>query len=211
MIVSKGARGPNPENVKVRTFGAQFAEVEVDVQTGDVTVTRVVAVHDFGRVLNPLTLGSQVEGGIVQGTGFALMEERFIDPLTGRSMNSNLEAYKIPTMLDVPFIEYSFIDHPDEICNSIGSKGAGEPPIIPTAAAIANAVFDATGVRVRSLPITREKLLEEMAKAKTQGQHLDQPADTKKRRRQSGANKKASDMRRGSFTCEHSSTSTQSP
>ncbi|MCL5958981.1 MAG: xanthine dehydrogenase family protein molybdopterin-binding subunit [Chloroflexi bacterium] len=159
-IMGQGAREPNPENVKIRTFGAQLAEVEVDIQTGEVTVLRVVAVHDFGRVINPLTLSSQIEGGVIQGTGFALMEERFIDPESGKSLNANLEAYKIPTMLDVPTIDYSFIDRPDEMCNSIGAKGAGEPPIIPTAAAIANAVFDATGVRIKSLPITREKMLE---------------------------------------------------
>lgn len=168
MIIGKGARGPNPDNVKVRTFGAQFAEVEVDVETGDVVVTRVVAVHDFGRVINPLTLSSQVEGGIVQGTGYALMEERIIDPQTGRPLNPNLEAYKIPTMLDVPLVDYAFVDHPDVICNSIGARGAGEPPIIPTAPAIANAVFDATGVRIRSLPITRERMLEQLGKMRVQ-------------------------------------------
>ncbi|MBI2952695.1 MAG: xanthine dehydrogenase family protein molybdopterin-binding subunit [Chloroflexi bacterium] len=162
MIIGQGARGPNPSDAKVRTFGAQFAEVEVDVETGDVTVLRVAAVHDFGRVINPLTLGNQVEGGIVQGTGFALMEERIVDSPTGKALNANLEAYKVPTMLDVPSIESHPIDLPDEICNSIGAKGAGEPPIIPTAPAIANAVFDATGIRIRSLPITRDKLLEEI-------------------------------------------------
>ena len=184
MIVGKGARGPNPSNVKVRTFGAQFAEVEVDVETGDVTVTRVVAVHDFGRIINPLTSGSQIEGGIVQGIGFALMEERFVDPESGTSLNANLEAYKIPTMLDIPIIEHALLDRPDESCNSIGSKGAGEPPIIPTAAAIANAVYDAAGVRVRSLPITREKILEEIGKLKLQPKlGSEAPGPAQKRRR----------------------------
>jgi xanthine dehydrogenase YagR molybdenum-binding subunit len=160
MVMGKGAREPNPGKVKVRTFGAQFAEVEVDVDTGEVTVTRVVAVHDFGRVINPLTLSSQVEGGIAQGMGFALMEKRFVDPENGKSLNPNLESYKVPTILDIPSIDAGFIDRPDEKANSIGAKGAGEPPIIPTAAAIANAVFAATGIRIRSLPLTREKVLD---------------------------------------------------
>ncbi|MBI4317914.1 MAG: xanthine dehydrogenase family protein molybdopterin-binding subunit [Chloroflexi bacterium] len=164
MIVGKGARGPNPSNVKVRTFGAQFAEVEVDIETGDITVLRVVAVHDFGRVINPLTLGSQIEGGILQGTGFALMEERVLDPETGKSLNANLEDYNILTMLDAPEIQCLPQDRPDEVCNTLGAKGAGEPPIIPTAPAIANAICAATGTRIRSLPITRDKLLEALAR-----------------------------------------------
>mgnify|MGYP005840099227 CR=1 FL=1 len=141
--------------VQSRRHGPGKAPVRLNVNGES---HEVAAVHDFGRVINPLTLSSQVEGGIVQGTGYALMEERIMDPQTGRPLNPNLEAYKIPTMLDVPLVEYAFVDRPDVICNSIGARGAGEPPIIPTAPAIANAVFDATGVRIRSLPITRDRI-----------------------------------------------------
>jgi len=160
MVIGKGARGPNPSEVSVNTFGAQFAEVEVDTQTGEVRVLRIVAAHEFGRVLNPLTLSSQIEGGVFQGVGFAMMEERIMDPSTGRFVNPNLSEYRLPTALDIPTVDSLFIGPPDEQSNNTGAKGAGEPPIIPPAAAIANAVFNATGVRVRELPLTRARVLE---------------------------------------------------
>ncbi|HKJ86244.1 MAG TPA: xanthine dehydrogenase family protein molybdopterin-binding subunit, partial [Spirochaetia bacterium] len=160
MVIGKGARGPNPSEVSVNTFGAQFAEVEVDTQTGEVRVLRIVAAHEFGRVLNPLTLSSQIEGGVFQGVGFAMMEERIMDPSTGRFVNPNLSEYRLPTALDVPTVDSLFIGPPDEQSNNTGAKGAGEPPIIPPAAAIANAVFNATGVRIRELPLTRARVLE---------------------------------------------------
>lgn len=160
MIVGRGARGPNPEDVSVMTFGAQFAQVEVDTETGEVTVQKIVAVHDVGRVINPLTLSSQIEGGIIQGLGFALSEQRVVDRVTGVVVNNNLENYKIPTTLDVPEIIHEMIDRPDLRANNLGVKGVGEPPIIPTAAAIANAVADALGVRIYELPITKDKVLQ---------------------------------------------------
>ncbi|TVR61318.1 MAG: xanthine dehydrogenase family protein molybdopterin-binding subunit [Spirochaetaceae bacterium] len=159
MVIGKGARGPNPSDVSVNTFGAQFAEVEVDTSTGEVRVLRVVAAHELGRVLNPLTLSSQIEGGVFQAVGLALMEERVLDPSTGRFVNPNLSEYRLPTTFDVPTVESLFIGPPDEQSNNTGAKGAGEPPIIPTAAAIANAVFNAIGVRIRELPLTRERVL----------------------------------------------------
>ncbi len=160
MIVGQGSRAPNPSNVVIRTFGAQFAEVEVDIETGEVRVLKIVASHDCGRILNPLTTSSQIEGGIIQGLGFALMEQRVDDVNTGKVVNPNLASYHIPTMLDVPEIEVRMIDRADPIINNLGSKGVGEPPIIPTAAAIANAVYDAIGVRFHRLPLTRERVLE---------------------------------------------------
>jgi xanthine dehydrogenase YagR molybdenum-binding subunit len=160
MIIGRGVRGPNPEKVSVNTFGAHFAEVEVDSQTGKVTVLRVVAAHGFGRVLNPLTLSSQVEGGVIQGLGFGLLEGRVMDGRTGKMTNPNLTDYKMPTVMETPKIEMLASDAVDSQATSIGSKGAGEPPIIPTAAAIANAVFDAIGIRVRDLPITPDRILE---------------------------------------------------
>ncbi|MBN1686268.1 MAG: xanthine dehydrogenase family protein molybdopterin-binding subunit [Spirochaetales bacterium] len=160
MIIGKGARGPNPEEYNVNTFGAQFAEVEVDTETGEVRVLNVVAAHEFGRVINPLTLGSQIEGGVIQGLGFGLFEGRVMDRNTGKSVNPNLEDYKIPTALDVPDIDWNAVGPADPIATNIGAKGAGEPPIIPPAAAIANAVFDAIGLRIYDLPITPAKILD---------------------------------------------------
>jgi xanthine dehydrogenase YagR molybdenum-binding subunit len=160
MVIGKGARGPNPEGHNVNTFGAHFAEVEVDTETGEVKVLDIVTAHEFGRVINPLTLSSQVEGGVIQGLGFGLYEGRIMDRNTGKSVNPNLEDYKIPTALDIPNIDSNSIGPADPIATNIGAKGAGEPPIIPPAAAIANAVFDAIGIRIYDLPITPAKILD---------------------------------------------------
>lgn len=164
MIVGHGSRGPNPEGVAIRTFGAQFAEVEVDMETGAVRVVKIVASHDCGRILNPLTTSSQIEGGVIQGLGYALMEQRFVDEHTGAVVNPNLEGYHIPTMMDVPEIEVRMIDRADVHINNLGSKGVGEPPIIPTAPAIVNAVADAIGIHFHQLPLTRDRVLEEIQK-----------------------------------------------
>jgi xanthine dehydrogenase YagR molybdenum-binding subunit len=155
----EGKRGPNPEDKSIRTCGAQCAEVEVDTETGEVTVLRVVAAHDCGRVINPLLVDSQVIGGITQALGYALSEERVVDHRLGEVLNANLEEYKVPTVADIPQIANLTQSMPDEEANPSGVKGIGEPPLIPGAAAIANAIFDATGVRVRDLPIKREKLI----------------------------------------------------
>ena len=159
-VIGKGSRFPNPEGVSLKTFGAHFAQVEVDTRTGEVFVEHVVAVHDIGRVINPVTATSQVEGGVIQGLGFVLSEERVVDRPTGRVVNGNLEGYKIPTVADVPKITVRFVDDPDTRANNIGAKGLGEPPIIPLPAAVANAVANAIGVRVRTAPITRRRVLE---------------------------------------------------
>jgi xanthine dehydrogenase YagR molybdenum-binding subunit len=165
-ILGKGGRGPNPTGMQVLTFGVQVAEVAVDVETGEVWVERIAAVHDIGRVINPLGASSQVEGGIIQGIGHTLSEERLHDPKTGRLLTTTLDAYKLPTIADVPEIVSELIDEPDEHLTNLGSKGLGEPPIIPTAAAIANAIRDATGADVRQLPITREEMLRALREAK---------------------------------------------
>src|SRR5918995_567546 len=158
-ILGQGSRGPNPTGMRVLTFGVQVAEVAVDVETGEVRVDRIAAIHDVGRVINPLGASSQVEGGIIQGLGHTLSEERLLDPATGTILTQTLDAYKVPTIADVPEIVAEFIDVPDEHLTNLGSKGLGEPPIIPTAAAIANAIRDATGADVRSVPVTREEML----------------------------------------------------
>jgi xanthine dehydrogenase YagR molybdenum-binding subunit len=160
MIQGHGARGPNPTDKSVRTFGAQCVEVEVDVETGEVTVLRVVASHDCGRVVNPTMVDSQVVGGVTQGLGFALSEERVVDAARGVVLNANLEDYKVPTVADIPLIQHVAADLPDPEANPTGAKGIGEPPLVPTAPAVASAVFDATGVRLRDLPLSRPRLLE---------------------------------------------------
>jgi xanthine dehydrogenase YagR molybdenum-binding subunit len=166
MIQGHGARGPNPEDKSVRTFGTQCVEVEVDTETGDVTVLRVVASHDCGRIVNPTLVDSQVIGAVTQGIGFALSEERIVDHARGVVLNANLEEYKVPTVHDVPPIEHARVDLADPAANHTGSKGIGEPPLVPTAPAIANAIYDAVGVRITESPITRARLLEALARSR---------------------------------------------
>lgn len=163
-LVGVGTRAPNPEGVVTAPFAAHFAEVEVDTATGEVRVLRVVAAQDSGRVLNRLTFANQTFGGVVMGIGFGLTEERVLDRNTGKMANANWHDYKIPTMLDVPIDQQCVpIDRPDDAFNSTGTKGLGEPATIPTAAAIANAVFHATGVRVADAPITPARFLQAAA------------------------------------------------
>jgi len=164
-LMGEGARGPNPEGARVNTFGAQFAEVLVNRETGQVRLLRLVTVHDVGRIVNPMTATSQVYGGVIQGLGLSLMEERVVDGSTGLQLTPNLEGYKIPTMMDVPEIDVSFVDRADADANSVGAKGLGEPPIIPTPAAVANAVSDAIGGRVTHLPMTARSVLDATRKS----------------------------------------------
>jgi len=171
-ITGKGARGPNPAGMRVLTFGIQVAEVAVDVETGEVRVERMAAIHDVGRVINPLGAQSQVEGGIIQGVGHTLSEERLFDPVSGRVLTQTLDAYKLPTIADVPEIHVELLDIPDEHLTNLGSKGLGEPPIVPTAAAIVNAIRDATGADVRDLPVTREEMLRALAEAREREKKL---------------------------------------
>jgi CO/xanthine dehydrogenase Mo-binding subunit len=154
MIQGHGSRGPNPQEASIVTTGAQFAEVEVDVTTGVVRVLRIVAVHDAGRIVNPTLAESQLEGGILQGLGFALFEERTLDARFGLPLNTGLHDYKIPTLADLPRITARFLDGADPAANHVGVRGIAEPAIIPTAPAIAGAVADALGVEVLELPMT---------------------------------------------------------
>jgi xanthine dehydrogenase YagR molybdenum-binding subunit len=165
-ILGKGSRGPNPTGMRVLTFGVQVAQVAVDVETGEVRVERIAAIHDVGRVINPLGASSQVEGGIIQGLGHTLSEQRLLDPNTGTVLTQTLDSYRMPTIADLPEIVTELIDVPDEHLTNLGSKGLGEPPIVPTSAAIANAIRDATGADVRSLPITREEMLRALREAR---------------------------------------------
>ncbi len=159
ILVASGRRAANPEGYAINSFGAQFAEVEVDTYTGKVQVIKIVAAHDIGRVLNQQMLENQFHGGIIQGLGFALLEERVIDPYTGKLVTMNMCDYKMPTMMDTPEMEVIIVSTYDPLISDVGAKGIGEPAIIPTAAAIANAVYNAIGVRIKSLPITPDKIL----------------------------------------------------
>jgi xanthine dehydrogenase YagR molybdenum-binding subunit len=137
---------------------AIFAEVRVDVDFGTVRVTRVVNAVAAGRILNPKTARSQVIGGVVWGIGMALHEETLADHKLGRFMNHNYAEYHVPVNADIDTIEVIFVDEDEKVLNSLGVKGVGEIGIIGTAAAVANAVFHATGKRVRDLPITLDKV-----------------------------------------------------
>jgi len=139
--------------------GVNFAEVEVDTETGFVRLKKIVAVHDCGLIVNPLATTSQVNGGVVSGIGYALYEERVMDRQTGLLLNINFDSYKIPNIADMPDIEVVLIDLPER-----GVIGIGEPAVIPVAGAIANAVANAIGVRVHSLPITPAKVLAALGK-----------------------------------------------
>jgi xanthine dehydrogenase YagR molybdenum-binding subunit len=136
------------------TSGVQFAEVDVDVETGITKVSRIVCVQDCGLIIDKLTTESQCIGGITMGLGFALFEDRILDRNTAQMVNPNMEWYLLPGMSDIPQIDVILVNQPER-----GVIGIGEPPTISTAAAVANAVANATGVRVRSLPITPDKVL----------------------------------------------------
>jgi xanthine dehydrogenase YagR molybdenum-binding subunit len=140
------------------THSAVFAEVKVDEQLGVIRTTRVVNAVAGGRILNTKTASSQIIGGVVWGIGMALHEETLIDHKFGRIVNANIAEYHLPVNADVHDIEVIFVDEADETINPLGIKGLGEIGIVGAAAAIANAVYHATGKRVRDLPITVDKL-----------------------------------------------------
>jgi len=165
MIIGQGSRGPNPDRTAIFTFGAHFAEVEVDTETGRVRVLRLVAAHDSGRIINPRLAESQLEGGILQGIGYALFEERVVDESLGLPLNPTLHDYKVPTLADLPAIESFFVPGADTTANHTGAKGLAEPPNIGVAPAIANAVCDAIGVEVTEIPLTPWRVLAALEKA----------------------------------------------
>ena len=140
------------------THSAIFAEVKVDEEIGVIRVTRIVSAVAAGRILNLKTAHSQIMGGVVWGIGMALHEETVYDHKLGRIMNANIAEYHVPVNADVHDIKVIFVDEPDPIINAMGIKGLGEIGIVGVAAAIANAVYHATGKRVRDLPITLDKL-----------------------------------------------------
>jgi len=159
--VFHGERGGMPmDRYAFNTFGAHFAEVEVNVETGQVRVVKYAAVQDSGQVVNRLTAESQVVGGVTQGLSAGLFEERVMDDATGNPVNPNLRDYKIATSLDIPEITVLFADVVDPRTNNLGVKGLGEPARVPSSAAVGNAVFNAIGVHVREIPMTPKRVLE---------------------------------------------------
>jgi xanthine dehydrogenase YagR molybdenum-binding subunit len=153
--------GDNPyaEQYAMYAHGAHFAEVRVDADTGEVRVPRMVGVFAVGRVMNPKTARSQLVGGMVWGQSMALFEESVLDPRYGDFANHDLAEYHVAVNADVGEVDVTWIDEHDPYVSPMGAKGVGEIGIVGSAAAIANAVHHATGVRVRDLPITPDKLL----------------------------------------------------
>jgi CO/xanthine dehydrogenase Mo-binding subunit len=155
VIVGVGYRQANPEGKRINPFGAQFCELDINTKTGEITLLRFLGAHDSGRVINRLTYDNQVFGGIVMGIGFGLTEFRQLDHTqTGKLCNKNWHDYKLPTALDIPEEMISLpIEIDDPQANNTGTKGLGEPVTIPTAAAVANAVFMATGTQFTRTPL----------------------------------------------------------
>jgi xanthine dehydrogenase YagR molybdenum-binding subunit len=158
-LVVNGDSRPTPNQYSMHSFGAVFAEVRVDEELGEIRVPRIVTAYGAGTILNAKTARSQMAGGIVWGLGMALEEETLVDSRTGRYVNADLAEYHVPVNADVGHLDISFVEETDTRVNPLGVKGIGEIGITGVVAAIGNAVFNATGVRVRDLPITLDKLL----------------------------------------------------
>ena len=163
--IRTGTATPDPAQPKDSarySFAAHFAEVEVDTELGHARVVKFLAAHDSGRIINPLTCASQVKGGSIQGIGMALHEELLYDPAHGLPLNAGYCGARVMTHLDSPEIGVLFVETEDQY-GPFGAKSIGESSIIPSVAAVANAIFNATGKRIKDLPITRDKLLEVLA------------------------------------------------
>jgi CO/xanthine dehydrogenase Mo-binding subunit len=159
-LIGRATTNPTfPKDVEGKSFSAHFAEVEVDTWTGHVQITRYVAAHDCGTILNRLTAESQIKGGVVQGIGMALTEELLIDRVTAIPINPNYRDAKVPTHLEAPEVEVIFIENYDPY-GVFGGKVVGEPPITAAVATVANAIFNATGKRFKVLPITPDKIVQ---------------------------------------------------
>jgi xanthine dehydrogenase YagR molybdenum-binding subunit len=160
---SAGTFGDPNKKFSTHSFGAQFAEVTWQPEIARLRVSRVVTVIDAGRILNPKPARNQIEGAVVMGIGMALFEATRYDERFGVPINNNLADYILTTNADAPTIDVTFLDHPDLVLNPLGARGVGEIGLAGIAAAITNAVYHATGVRVRELPVRIENLLVERA------------------------------------------------
>jgi xanthine dehydrogenase YagR molybdenum-binding subunit len=158
-VTQESKPGEEMKKFSMHAFGVQFVEVRVDPDFGTVRVARVVSGFAAGRIINPKTAHSQAIGGIVGGLGMALLEEAIRDRRNGRVVNANLEQYMVPVNADVPELDAFFVDEEDRHVNPIGAKGLAELSLVGVAPAVANAVYHATGKRIRDLPITPDKLL----------------------------------------------------
>jgi CO/xanthine dehydrogenase Mo-binding subunit len=158
---AEGSIGENPDTGQytMSAYGAYFAEVWVDADTGEVRVPRMLGYFDAGRIINPRTAASQFRGAMAMGIGMALHEESIVDPRFGHVVNHDFAEYHIPTNADVGKVEVRWLDTVDEHTNPMGSEGIGEIGIVGSPAAIGNAVYHATGRRIRNLPITPDTLI----------------------------------------------------
>ncbi|MFN8250866.1 MAG: xanthine dehydrogenase family protein molybdopterin-binding subunit [Ferruginibacter sp.] len=157
-ITKTSTPGPEGRKYAFNSFAVHFAEVKVHSKTGEIKVTKVVSAVDAGKIVSERTAASQIKGAVVWGIGMALTEEQKADPATGKLSGKDFETYHVPRHVEVPAIDVIFVNQPDPYLNPMGSKGLGEVGLLGSAAAIANAVFNATGKRITSLPITPDKL-----------------------------------------------------
>jgi xanthine dehydrogenase YagR molybdenum-binding subunit len=159
VTVESKPNGDDQQKYSMYSFSVHFAEVRVNPLTGEVRVSKLVSCADAGTIVNQKTAGNQMKGGAVGGIGMALMEHAVIDDRFGRYITKDFADYHVPVQADSPAVEVAFVNQPDPHVNALGTKGIGEIAIIGVAPAIANAVFNATGKRVRELPITPDKLI----------------------------------------------------
>jgi xanthine dehydrogenase YagR molybdenum-binding subunit len=162
VLIASATPSPEPDGKMRQCFAAHFAEVEVDTRVGTTRVTKYVAIHESGRLINPQTARDQIRGAVIQGIGQALHEDLLYDPASGQPLTTGYYRARHLTHVDVPYIDVRFIEV-DDGYGPFGAKTVGESGIIPAPAAVANAIFNATGKRMTSLPITRDKILRAMA------------------------------------------------
>ena len=157
-LIASASPSPTVQGKVRSTFGAHFVEVEVDTELGRAHVTKYLAVHDCGRIMNPLTARSQIKGGAIRGIGMALHENLVYDRRSGTALSAGYYGARVATHRDAPDIEVIFIESDDGL-GPFGAKSMGESSKVPAPAAVANAVFNAIGIRMKDLPITRDKIV----------------------------------------------------
>ncbi|WP_269045155.1 molybdopterin cofactor-binding domain-containing protein [Paenarthrobacter sp. Z7-10] len=154
-----GSENPDQDSFALHSFGAQFAEVRVNADTGEIRVSRMLGVFSAGRIINPRTARSQFIGGMTMGIGMALHEHSVMDPRFGIIVNCDFAEYHIPVNADIEDVDAVWLEDVDPHAGPLGARGIGEIGIVGAAAAVANAAFNATGIRVRDLPLTADKFL----------------------------------------------------
>jgi CO/xanthine dehydrogenase Mo-binding subunit len=162
VLIASATPNPNTQGMRRNCFAAHFVEVEADIELGHVRITKYVAVHESGRILNPRPARDQIRGAVLQGVGMALHEDLLYDARNGHPLTAGYYGARHLTHLDAPEIEVEFIESDDGF-GPFGAKTVGEAGIIHAPSAVANAIYNAIGVRMKDLPITRAKLLEALA------------------------------------------------